>query len=137
MDWKGLSAALRPVQHSMKSQCIMAFWKMNFLVSVILPERLFPSVAALRFRLFVLISKHIVSICHCAKVAFHPQLGLLCFLMHKYERECGHAPAAAEIHELGMCSVLPTDFVPVLKRDGFVCPVLHYAYKIRISKPAF
>lgn len=56
-----------------------------------------------------------------------------CFLMHKYV----HAPDAAEVCELGMCSVLPIDFILVLKRDGFVCPVLHYAYKIRISKPAF
>lgn len=57
--------------------------------------------------------------------------------MHRYEHECVHAPAAAEVYELGMCSVLPTDFVPVLKRDGFVCPVLYYAYKIHIGKPAF
>lgn len=57
--------------------------------------------------------------------------------MHRYEHECVHAPAAAEVYELGMCSVLPTNFVPVLKRDGFVCPVLYYAYKIHIGKPAF
>lgn len=60
-----------------------------------------------------------------------------CFLMCKYEHECVHAPTAAEVCELEMCSILPTDFVPVLKRDGFVCPVLHYAYKLCISKPGF
>lgn len=50
-----------------------------------------------------------------------------------YEHECVHAPAAAKVYELGMSSVLPTAFVPVLKRDCFVGPVLHYASKIRIS----
>lgn len=54
-----------------------------------------------------------------------------------YEHECVHAPAAAEVYELGMGSVLPTAFVPALKKDGFVGPVLHYAYKICISKPVF
>lgn len=78
------SAALRPVQWSMKFQCIRALQKMNFLVSVILPEKLFPSVAALRFWHFVLIFKHNVSICHCAKVVFHPQLCLLCLAMHSH-----------------------------------------------------
>lgn len=49
--------------------------------------------------------------------------------MHKYEHARVDTPAAAEIYELGMCSVLPTDFVPVLRSDAFVCPVLYYAYK--------
>lgn len=57
--------------------------------------------------------------------------------MHKYEHACVRTPAAAEIYELGMCSVLPTDFAPVLKSEAFVCPVLYYAYIIRISKPEF
>lgn len=57
--------------------------------------------------------------------------------MHKYEHACVHTPAASQIYELGMCSVLPRDFVPVLKSDTFVCPVLYYAYKICISKPEF
>lgn len=60
-----------------------------------------------------------------------------CILMHKYEHTCMHTPRAAEIYELGMCSVLPADFVPLLKSDVFVCPVLYYAYKIRISKTEF
>lgn len=54
--------------------------------------------------------------------------------MHKYEHACVHTPAAAETYELGMCAVLPTDFVPVLKS---VCPMLYYAYKIHIGKPEF
>lgn len=36
-----------------------------------------------------------------------------CFLMHKYEHACVYTPAAAEIYELEMCAVLPTDLVPV------------------------
>lgn len=72
MDWKGLSAALRPVQCSMKPHYIMAFQKkLDFLVSVIIPERLFPSAMALRFRHFVLVSKYIVFIWCCAKAVYH------------------------------------------------------------------
>jgi len=45
--------------------------------------------------------------------------------MQKYEHACVRTPAAAKVCKLGLCSVLPTDFVSALKSNVFVCPVLY------------